>query len=72
MDKNYVIHGTLNDYIDYARLIEQQAKDANKMKVAQSRPSTKKNKNVNTNRINSHTNRRKVLTKTSSTSNRTN
>lgn len=73
MDNNYIVHGTLNDYIDYARLIEQQAKDVfTSLKVVDSRPITKRNKSVNTNRINSHTNRRKVLSRPSSTNKRTN
>lgn len=73
MDNTYIIHGTLNDFIDYARLIEQQAKDFNDScasKVVGVRTSTKnnftnstrRNSSVNTNRCNTLTNRRKVLT----------
>lgn len=73
MDNTYIIHGTLNDFIDYTRLIEQQARDFNNScvsKVVDVRPSTKnkfnntahKNNCVNTNRCNTLTNRRKVLT----------
>lgn len=70
---DYIIHGTLNDCIDYARLIEYQASKAFETKVLRvmdARPSNKKtrgqskrNASVSTNRYNSLTNRRKVLTK---------
>lgn len=67
MDNNAIIHGTLNDYIDYARLIEAQANTLfdEKIKVVKSRPSTKRNKNVSVNgrKVKSLTNRRKVLNK---------
>ncbi|MDE5630106.1 MAG: hypothetical protein K2G03_00165 [Bacilli bacterium] len=70
---DYIIHGTLYDYIDYARLIEYQANEvfrAMPLKVVDTRPSNKKsqryfsrNASVNTNRCYTLTNRRKVLSK---------
>ncbi len=74
MDNNsYIVHGTLNDYIDYARLIECQAglflksepaKVINiKSSKAKRENQSRKNRSVNTNRCNTLTNQRKILSK---------